>query len=147
MSPSKRFKPVLRVAESNERNAAHQFGDSQRYMQKQQARLDELREYHDEYLERFNTASRNGISAAQLREYQAFLAKLDLAIKEQEGVVQASDKNQTEKKELWQQKHIRSKVLDNVMQRYQAEEQRAMEKREQKEADERSQRRHPSRES
>jgi len=141
MSPSKRFKPVLRVAESNERNAAHQFGDSQRYMQEQEAKLGELRQYHDEYLERFNTASRNGINAAQLREYQAFLAKLDLAIKEQEAVVQASDKNQSVKKELWQQKHIRSKVLDNVMQRYQAEEKRILEKREQKEADEKNQRR------
>ncbi len=141
MSPSKRFKPVLRVAESNERNAAHQFGDSCRYMQEQEAKLDELRQYHDEYLERFNTASRNGINAAQLREYQAFLSKLDLAIKEQEAVVQASDKNQSVKKELWQQKHIRSKVLDNVMQRYQAEEKRILEKREQKEADEKNQRR------
>ncbi len=143
MSPSKRFKPVLRVAESNERDAAHQLGDSRRHMQRQQARLDELRQYHDEYLERLRIASRNGINAAQLREYQAFLAKLDLAIKEQEAVVLASDKNQLEKKAVWQQKHMRSKVLDNVMQRYQAEEQRAREKREQKEADERNQRRRP----
>ena len=141
MSPSKRFKPVLRVAESHERNAACQLGDSQRYMQEQEAKLEELRQYHDEYIERFNTASRNGINAAQLREYQAFLAKLDLAIKEQEAIVLAGDKNRTVKKEAWQQKHIRSKVLDKVMQRYQDEEKRTQEKREQKEADEKSQRR------
>ncbi len=141
MSPSKRFKPVLRVAESHERNAAHQFGDSQRQMQQQEARLGELRQYHDEYLERFNTASRSGISAAQLREYQAFLAKLDVAIKEQEAVVLASSKNRSAKKELWQQKHIRSKVLDKVMQRYQADEQRVQDKREQKETDDNNQRR------
>jgi len=141
MSPSKRFKPVLRVAESHEAKAANQFGDSQRYVQEQEAKLNELRQYHDEYLERFNTASRNGINAAQLREYQAFLAKLDLAIKEQEAVVQASDKNRSVKKEAWQQKHIRSKVLDKVMQRYQEEEKRILEKREQKESDEKGQRR------
>jgi len=82
MTPSKRFKPVLRIAESHEHKAASQFGDSQRYMQEQEAKLSELRQYHDEYLERFNAISRNGISAGQLREYQAFLAKLDLAIKE-----------------------------------------------------------------
>jgi len=141
MSPSKRFKPVLRVAESHERKAANQFGDSQRYMQEQEAKLSELRQYHKEYLERFDAMSRNGINAAQLREYQAFLAKLDLAIQEQEAVVQASDKNKTVKKEAWQQKHIRSKVLDKVMQRYQVEEKRAMDKREQKETDEKNQRR------
>ena len=141
MSPSKRFKPVLRVAESHERNAAHQFGSSQRHMQEQEAKLGELRQYHDEYLERFNTASRNGINAAQLREYQAFLAKLDSAIKEQEAVVLASSKNQSVKKEAWKQKHIRSKVLDKVMQRYQADEQREENKREQKETDDKNQRR------
>ena len=141
MSPSKRFKPVLRVAESHERNAAHQFGDSQRHTQEQEAKLDELRHYHDEYLERFNTVSRNGINAAQLREYQAFLAKLDLAIKEQEAVVQASSENQSIKKEAWQQKHVRSKVLDKVMQRYKTEEKHVAEKREQKEADDKNQRR------
>ena len=141
MSPSKRFKPVLRVAESHERKAAHQFGDSQRYMQEQEAKLEELRQYHREYLERFDTASRNGISAGQLREYQAFLAKLELAIKEQEAIVQASEQNRSVKKEAWQQKHIRSKVLDKVMQRYQEEERRAEEKREQKELDEKNQRR------
>ncbi|MFC1602454.1 flagellar export protein FliJ [Pseudomonadota bacterium] len=141
MSPSKRFKPVLRVAESHERKAASQFGDSQRYVQEQEAKLNELRQYHDEYLEQFNAVSRTGISAAQLREYQAFLAKLDLAIKEQEAVVQASDKNRSVKKEAWQQKHMRSKVLDKVVQRHQEEEKRILEKREQKEADEKSQRR------
>jgi len=141
MSPSKRFKPVLKVAESHERTAANQFGDSQRYVQEQEAKLSELRQYHDEYLDRFNAVSRNGISAAQLREYQAFLAKLDLAIKEQEAVVQASDKNRSVKKEAWQEKHIRSKVLDKVMQRYQTEEKNTLEKNEQKELDEKNQRR------
>ncbi|VAX05833.1 hypothetical protein MNBD_GAMMA26-594 [hydrothermal vent metagenome] len=139
MVPSKRFKPVLRIAESRERTAAHRFGDSQRKVQEQEAKLDELRRYHQEYLDRFNAASRNGMSAAQLREYQAFLAKLDQAIQEQENIVHASDADCTVSKKEWQNKHIRSKVLDNVMSRCEMEERRHKDKLEQKEVDERSQ--------
>ena len=141
MAPSKRFKPVLRVAESRERNAAHQFGNSQRNMQEQEAKLEELRRYHQEYLDRFNVAARSGMTAAQLREYQAFIAKLELAICEQETVVQASDTDCSTKQAEWQQKHVRSKVLDKVVQRCEAEERRTQESREQMETDDRNQRR------
>ncbi|HEC16219.1 MAG TPA: flagellar export protein FliJ [Sedimenticola sp.] len=141
MAPSKRFKPVLRVAESRERTAARQLGDSQRNMREQEARLEELRRYHQEYLERFDVAARSGMSAAQLREYQAFIAKLELAIREQEAIVQASDTDCCAKQAEWQQKRVRSQVLDKVVQRCESEERRTRESREQKETDERNQRR------
>jgi flagellar FliJ protein len=138
MVPSQRFKPVLRIAESRERKAAHQLGDSQRNVQEQEAKLEELRRYHKEYLERFDSAARVGISAAQLREYQAFLAKLEMAIKEQESVVQQSQHVCTTHREEWQQKYIRTQALDKVVQRCKTEERNTQEKREQKEIDERN---------
>lgn len=140
MAPSKRFKPVLRVAESRERRAAHQFGDSQRAAQEQEAKLDELRGYHQEYLERFNSAARSGISIGQLREYQAFLAKLELAIQQQESVVQESHNVCSVRKEEWQDKYIRTQALDKVVQRCETDERRTKETREQKESDDRGQR-------
>jgi flagellar FliJ protein len=140
MVVSKRFKPVLRVAESRERKAAHQLGDSQRAALEQEAKLDELRRYHQEYLERFNSAARSGISVGQLREYQAFLAKLDLAIRQQESIVKKSLNVCSVRREEWQQKYIRTQALDKVVQRREADERRTRENREQKEADDRSQR-------
>jgi len=139
MVPSKRFKPVLQVAKSRERTAAHKFGDSQRNVDEQEARLKELRGYHQEYLDRFHAASRNGINAAQLREYQAFLAKLGQAIQEQETIVRASDANCSMMKDEWKKKHIRSKVMDNVIKRCKTKEQRERDVLEQKEADDRRQ--------
>lgn len=138
MVPSQRFKPVLRVAESRERKAAHQLGDSQRNVQEQEAKLDELRRYHREYLERFDTAARVGISAAQLREYQAFLAKLELAIKEQESVVQHSQNLCSAHRDEWQQKYIRTQALDKVVQRCKTQERNKRERKEQKEIDDRN---------
>jgi len=140
MVPSKRFKPVQRVAESREQKAAKAFGQSQKLMQDQQTRLEELRQYHKEYIQRFQKTSQMGMSVAQLHEYRAFLAKLETAIEAQEKIVLASQQNRTSRKENWQQKHIRSQVLDKVVARYTSQERKSSESLEQKEMDERSQR-------
>ena len=110
-------------------------------MQDQEARLEELKRYHAEYLQRFQQSAQTGISVAQLHEYRAFLAKLELAIEEQEKVVWASQQHHSNHKEQWQQKHIRSQVLDKVVARYQQKSVKAVEFREQQELDDRSQRR------
>ena len=140
MVPSKRFKPVQRVAESREQKAARSFGQSQRLMHDQEARLEELRQYHKEYLQRFKETSQMGMSVAQLHEYRAFLAKLEKAIEAQEKIVLASQKNRIIQMENCQQKHMRSQVLDKVATRYASEDRKAMESREQKEMDDRNQR-------
>jgi flagellar FliJ protein len=140
VSPSKRFKPVQRVAESREKRAAQEFGDSQRRQHAQEARLQELKNYHKEYLERFQSAAKNGISAPQLMEYRAFLSKLETAIREQEKVVMASQHECSRSKAQWQEKHMRTQVLGKVVERAENAEKRTQQGREQKEQDEFSQR-------
>jgi len=91
-------------------------------------------------MQRFQQTAQMGISVAQLHEYRAFLAKLETAIKEQEKIVLASQQNNVSHKEKWQQKHMRSQVLEKVVSRYKSEERKLMDSMEQKEMDERSQR-------
>ena len=140
MSPSDRFKPVQRIAKSREQKAARKLGSSQRNARDQQARLDELRSYHEEYLTRFHGAAQAGISASQLQEYRAFLSKLEAAIKAQEQVVAASQVECSDHKQQWQQKRVRTEALGKVMERFQRDEQRIRDSREQKEQDDRNQR-------
>ncbi len=140
MVPSKRFRPVQRVAESREQTAARELGDSRRLVKEQEQRLDELHTYHSEYLERFHKEAAKGISAVQLQEYRAFLAKLERAIKEQESIIDESRNICAFKQEKWQQKHVRTQALGKVVERCQKEERKVVERREQKESDDRSQR-------
>ena len=77
MSPSKRLRPVQQVAASKERKAARSMGQAKQNLAQQEAKLFQLKLYHQEYLERFQQASAQGISVTQLQEYRAFLAKLD----------------------------------------------------------------------
>lgn len=140
MVPSKRLQPVQRVAQSREKDAARELGDSQRRMRDQEAKLEDLQRYHQEYLERFQDTARKGMTASQMQEYRAFLEKLDLAIQEQEKVVQASKSECVTRKEHWQQKHVRTKALGKVMDRFKSAEQKILDKREQNETDDRNQR-------
>jgi len=137
---SKRLKPVHRVAESREQTAAREMGDSQRYVHAQEDRLEELRRYHTEYLERFHSAAKQGMSAMQLQEYRAFLAKLERAIREQESIITDGRNVHQLNKDNWQQKHVRTQALGKVIDRYKQSENHAQDQREQKEADDRSQR-------
>jgi small-conductance mechanosensitive channel len=90
MSPSKRLKPVQQVAASRERNAARTMGQARQHLAQEEAKLAQLRQYHQEYLQRFAQVASQGMSANQLQEYRAFLAKLDEAVRQQEKVVAAS---------------------------------------------------------
>jgi flagellar FliJ protein len=140
MSPSKRLKPVQQVAASRERNAARTMGQARQHLAQEEAKLAQLKQYHQEYLERFQQVASRGMSANQLQEYRAFLAKLDEAVRQQEKVVATSMANHSTHKNNWKQKHSRTQALGKVVERYQKEELKAADRSEQKENDERNNR-------
>ncbi|MEN8178637.1 MAG: flagellar export protein FliJ [Pseudomonadota bacterium] len=140
MSPSKRLKPVQRVAESREQKAARHMGQSHKMLQAEEVKLTQLKQYHQEYLGRFEVAARKGISASQLQEYRAFLSKLDDAIRQQQDVVQASKLDHSTNKDDWRMKHTRTQALNKAVNRFQKQEKATAERNEQKESDERNQR-------
>lgn len=140
MSPSKRLKPVQRVAESREQKAARHMGLSRKTLQVEEVKLTQLKQYHQEYLQKFEVASRQGISATQLQEYRAFLSKLDEAIGQQERVVAASQMDHSTNKSNWRKKHTRTQALSKAVNRIQQQEQATAERNEQKESDDRNQR-------
>ena len=140
MSPSKRLSPVQRVAQSREQKAARHMGESHKNLLAEETKLEQLKQYHAEYLSHFETAARKGLSSAQLQEYRAFLDKLDQAIGEQERVVAARKLDHSNKKDDWRETHTRTQALDKVVRRYQQQERQSADRQEQKESDDRSQR-------
>ncbi len=136
MSPSKRLKPVQQVAANREMNAARTMGQARMHLVQEEAKLAQLKQYHQEYLERFQRVAAQGMSVTQLQEYRAFLAKLDAAIQQQQKVVDASQANHTTRKDDWRQKHTRTQALGKVVERYQREERKAADRSEQKLNDE-----------
>jgi flagellar FliJ protein len=140
MMASERFKPVQRIADNRERKAAAALGDSLKLRQEAEQRLADLRAYHGEYLEQFRIANDQGMDLARAREFQVFLDKLEQAIAEQQRIVQqasaACDTAQAE----WRDKYTRTRVMNKVVERMQAEERQQADKREQAQQDDRPQR-------
>jgi flagellar FliJ protein len=140
MNASDRFKPVVKVAENREANAARNFGQSQKKHREEEAKLDNLRQYHSEYRLRFQQTASIGINASQLREYQAFMSKLEQAILEQEENVRRSLVYCSQQKKKWTEKHIRTQSMDKAMGRMVETEQKQKDAQEQKISDEIAQR-------
>lgn len=140
-SSSKRFSPIRRLASDQERKAATALGDSIRSRREAEQRLAELRDYRSEYLERYRTTAQAGATAATLRDYQNFLGRLEQAITEQERVLAEAEAQCSQSQHRWRDRHQHNQALEKVLERLRRDENRATEKREQDEQDERGQRR------
>jgi len=138
--PSKRFKPIQKIANHKERKAAAALGESLKQREAATQRLDELRRYRAEYLERFAGATRGGLSGNQILEYQVFISKLETAIAQQEDTVDRLQHDCDNSKAVWRGRYTRSKAVENVVGRMKKTEHKDRNRREQAEMDDRAQR-------
>ncbi len=137
MRSSKRLQPVANLAKQTERNAARQHGDVLREFQQQQQQLEELIKYRNQYVEQFQQAGKAGLSIVQLRDYQLFLSRLDQAIAQQRQQVQQHQAVSQQSRANWMDKRGKSKMIDKVVEGREQAEQQSLEKREQRELEDR----------
>jgi flagellar protein FliJ len=137
---STRLQPVHAVVEDNERKVARKFAQAEHRCSEAAAKLKELQRYRGEYEQGFQHRAQGGIDAMGLRDYQVFLAKLNEAIKQQTSIAQRFEGERELVRQEWFKAMQRTKAVAHVMEKWLAEERRALEQREQKETDERGQR-------
>ena len=138
--PSDRFKPIHKIASQKERKAAADLGESIKQRDEAEQRLNELRSYLEEYLERFAKATRNGLARNQIMEYQVFIAKLETAITQQEEVVTQVQQDFDSSKARWRGRYTKTKAMENAIERMQEAEQKDHDRKEQADSDDRAQR-------
>jgi len=143
MTKSKRMEPVARVADQRERQAAVEMAEFRRFLDVQQAKLDELNNYRNDYARHFEEAGRGGMDAARMADYRRILARLNDAIAYQEQRLAGLHNDYVRVRQRWTDTRTRAAALEKVMERYREEEQRAGDRREQGESDERAQRTGP----
>jgi flagellar protein FliJ len=136
MTRSERLKPIQRLNMSRENDAARALGHSVQLLQQHEQRLHELRQYRDEYDRQIQELGQNGVIASRLQQMQRFLNNLNLAIAQQQEIVEKARQQQEQQRHSWQRAHNKSQVMDNVAERYRRDEQYQANKRDQKENDE-----------
>lgn len=140
MKRSKRMQTVERVVSDVERKRAEALAACERRVAESETKLVELEAYQKTYADQFNTRAGAGIGAAGLRDFQTFMAKLADAVKQQTQIVIKARADRDAELKTWQRAAQRAEAVGGLVKRWQHDEQRADDRREQNESDELSQR-------
>lgn len=138
MKRSERMVPVQKVLDGAERDRARDMGAAQRNLGAAETRLQELQQYHMDYVRGFQQTARAGRNVMALRDFQSFLGRLEEAIRQQEQIVAQARQGVAGSTQLWRSAARKVKAVETVVDRWQVDEQRQENRREQKETDERA---------
>jgi flagellar FliJ protein len=138
MKRGKRLEPVRDLALEAERVAARRLAETEREAAESQQRLAQLEHYEREYRAGLQQRVADGIGAAGLRDYQAFLARLGEAVAQQRTVLAQAVGERDAARERWLASTTRRRSVGKVIEQAEAADRRASERREQRELDERA---------
>ena len=139
-SRADRLQPVVDIAAEKAEDATRALATHQRALADAEQQLVELRRYRNEY-----AVMPDGIGVGALLNRQQFLQKIDMAIVQQLGEVQRRERALERARQDWTHARGRAKALDSVTTKYREQERKSQDRREQEQADERSQYRRPPR--
>ncbi len=139
------LKPLLDLSKSRLDDATRSLGVLISKEQESTTKLELLQNYRAEYEQRFRDALNDGIGVEALRNYSAFMARIDEAIDVQRKQVKLTQQHTAHGKEAWMHQRNRAKAFDTLHERHLASESRKLGKTEQSLLDEHSARRHRER--
>ena len=142
MTRSERMQPIKALADTRERDAGAGVAAARRVLEDRERQLEQLRGYRAEYASR--AAEHGAADAVRLQNYHAFLARLGDAIRQQEEQVAAARQDLERRTAAWHERRIEAASLGKVVERIAESEQKAADRREQRDADERALRPRPS---
>lgn len=146
MTRSERLDVVQQVTARNEREHAERVAAAQRHLKEMEDKHAALEKYRGEYEAGFAARSRAGFDAIGVRDFQAFLARLGEALAAQAELVMQAGAALDAVRAQWREAAQRAHVVDSLAERWQSEETRAADRREQNDTDELSSQRAGQRE-
>ena len=138
MKRAQRLEMVQNVVDDLERKRAEALANSEHRVTESEAKLAELEAYQASYVRGFAVRAGSGIDGNLARDYQAFLARLEEAIRQQTQIVTRARAQRDSEMQNWQGAAQRAEAVGQMVKRFQTEEVRAADKLEQQESDERS---------
>jgi flagellar FliJ protein len=134
------MQPVQRLAQNRKEQAVRRLGESQQHLQLQQNKLEELRAYRDQYARDFEASGGDGLGAMRVQDYRIFLGRLSEAVHQQEAVIAQCCARHEQTRQQWMESRGQSHAFDKLVDRYRVQENKQLERKEQKEQDDRAQR-------
>lgn len=135
---SERFRILQKLADQYENMAARHLGVSSKNLQEQQQRLQELKNFRNEYTSQFYQTGAGGMSGSSLQSFQSFIHQLDTAIAQQARAVESARFDRIQKQQMFEDKHRTRRVYDKTIERFEKKEDAEQLRREQHEQDDRT---------
>jgi len=131
---------VLGLAERQKEAADRYLAESQQRLQHAETQLTQLQNYMLEYQQQFTQAGQRGLSTDQLMQHQAFIGRLEQAMRQQHDTIKVARQQLEQVKQYWQSVYARYKGIQKLTDKAVHSEQVVKDKREQQLVDELSQR-------
>ena len=141
MKRSERLDVVQQATARTERERAERVGAAERHLVEMQQKLAALEKYRSEYEAGFKSRAGAGVDVIGMRDFQTFLAKLGEALAQQRELVNLAARALDAERSNWREAAQRAHVVESLAERWQSEESRAANRRDQQESDELSQQR------
>lgn len=136
MKRSERLDVVQQVASRTERERAERVAHAEKHLAEMQQKLAALEKYRSEYEAGFAARAGEGFGAANVRDFQTFLARLGEALEQQREFVAAARRALDAERDNWREAAQRAHVVETLAERWQSEEERAANRRDQNMSDE-----------
>ena len=136
MASQSQLETLIELARRETDDAAKRLGMALKVVADAEEKLNMLVGYRDEYGKRFEATQQSGITPMAYRNFQAFMEKLDNAIKGQEEVLRHSQRKEAQEKSTWQSAERKRMSYSTLNDRAQAQALKLEAKRDQKAMDE-----------
>jgi len=136
MKRSERLDLVQQAAARTERERAERVGAAERHLAEMQQKLTALEKYRGEYEAGFATRAGGGVDVIGMRDFQTFLARLGEALTQQREIVAQARKALDAERTHWREAAQRTHVVETLVEKWQGEETRAANRRDQTMSDE-----------
>ena len=133
---SERLDVVQQAASRTERERAERVALAEKHLVEMQQKLAALEKYRSEYEAGFAAKTSAGFGAANVRDFQIFLARLGEALNQQRELVAGARKALDSERNHWREAAQRTHVVETLVEKWQGEETRAANRRDQNISDE-----------
>jgi flagellar FliJ protein len=136
MKRSERLDIVQQAAARTEKERAERVALAERHLAEMQQKLAALEKYRSEYEAGFATKAGAGLGAVGVRDFQTFLARLGEALGQQRELVASARRALDAERDNWREAAQRTHVVETLVGKWQGEEMRAANRRDQNISDE-----------
>src|SRR5690349_19143622 len=133
---SERLDIVQQAASRTERERAERVALAEKHLVEMQQKLAALEKYRSEYEAGFAAKAGAGFGAANVRDFQTFLARLGEALNQQRELVAGARRALDAERNHWREAAQRTHVVETLVEKWQGEETRAENRRDQNMSDE-----------